>query len=71
MSRLKIKKIIFFISMREVNNKIVQTNKYILITIYIIDIIFDVIRIAFFIIKVHLVNNLKINILIDINIIIS
>ena len=46
-------------------------NKYIIITIYVIDIIFDVTRIASLIIKVYLVNNLKINILININIIIS
>ena len=67
---LKIRKITFFISIREISNKIIQTNKYIIIIIYIIDTIFDVIRITSLIIKVHLVNNLKVNILIDIDIII-
>ena len=56
--------------MRKVSNKIVQIDKYIIITIYIIDIIFDVTRITSLIIKVHLINNLKINIFIDINTII-
>ena len=42
-----------------------------MITIYVIDIIFDVIRIASLIMKVYLVDNLKVNILIDIDIIIS
>ena len=68
---LEIKKITFFISIREVSNKIVQTNKYIIIIIYIIDTIFDVTRIASLIIKVHLVDNLKVNILINIDTIIS
>ena len=69
-SELKIKKITFFISIWEVSNKIIQTNKYIIIIIYIIDTIFDVTRIASLIIKVHLVDNLKVNILIDIDTII-
>ena len=53
------------------SNKIVQTDEYIIITIYVIDIIFDVTRTASFIMKVHLVNNLKINIFIDTDTIIS
>ena len=57
--------------MREVSNKIVQIDKYIIIIIYIIDTIFDITRIASLTIKVYLINNLKINIFIDINIIIS
>ena len=71
MLELKIRKIIFFISIREVSNKIIQTNKYAIITIYIINTIFDIIRIASLIIKVYFINNLKINIFINTNIIIS
>ena len=71
MSGLKIKKITSFILIREVGNKIVQTNKYIIIIIYVIDIISEIIRTASLIMKIYLVNNLKINILIDTNIIIS
>ena len=71
MSKLKIKRITFSISIRKVSNKIIQTNKYIIIIIYIIDTIFDVMRITSLIIKVHLVDNLKINILIDIDTIVS
>ena len=41
---LKIKKITFFILIREINNKIDNINKYIIITIYIKDIINNIIK---------------------------
>ena len=69
-SNLKIKKITFIISIRGVNNKIININKYIIITIYIKGIINNIIKITYFIIKVHVMNNFKTNILINTNTII-
>ena len=70
-SDLEIKKITFFISIRDVNNKIVSTDKYTMITIYVKEIVDDMKRSACLTIKVHVVNNLKANILIKTNIITS
>ena len=57
---LKIKKIIFIISIERVNNKIININNNITITIYMKNIIDNVI-------KIHVINNFKINIFININ----
>ena len=70
-SNLKIKKITFFISIRDVNNKIVNIDKYTIITIYIKEIVNDIKRSACLTIKVHVINNLKTNILFKTNIITS
>ena len=70
MPGLEIKKITSPIPVRGVSNKIVQTDEYIIITIYIIGTISDVTRTAFLTMKVHLVNNLKVNILIGTDIMI-
>ena len=70
-SDLEIKKITFFISIRDVNNKIVSIDKYAMITIYIKEIVNDMKRSACLTIKVHVINNLKTNILIKTNIITS
>ena len=60
---------IFIISIRGINDKIVSINKYVIIKIYIKDIINNVIKIIYFIIKIHVINNFKINIIINMNII--
>ena len=67
--KLEIKKLIFLIPIYKINNKILNLNKYIIITIYMNDIINDIFKIIFLIIKVYLVKDLKINILINIDII--
>ena len=64
-SDLKIKKMTFFISIRDVNNKIVSIDKYAMITIYIKEIVDDMERSACLTMKIHVVNNLKTNILIE------
>ena len=68
-SDLEIKKMTFFISIRDVNNKIVNTDEYAMITIYIKEIVNGIKRSACLTIKVHVINNLKTNILIETNII--
>lgn len=68
---LEIRKLLFFISIRGVNNKIVQLDEYTLVTIYVIDLLNNVVRKVFLIIKVYIVEDLKANMLIDTNIIIS
>ena len=65
---LKIKKMIFFISIRDVGNKIVNTNKYVIIIAYVNEIINNITKIICFTIKIHFVNDLKINILFETNI---
>ena len=67
--KLKIKKMTFFISIRNVKNKVVSTNKYVMIIVYVNNVINDIIRTIFFTIKMHLVNDLKINIFFETNII--
>ena len=51
------------------NNKIINSNEYIIITIYIDNIVNEIFKIAYLIIKVHIIKNLKINIFINMNII--
>ena len=67
-SNLEIKKITSFISIRGVSNKIVSTDEYVMITIYIKEIVNGMKRSACLTIKVHVVNDLKANILIETNI---
>ena len=68
-SNLKIKKIAFFISIRDVNNKIINIDEYIMITIYIKEIVNDMKRSTCLTIKIYIINDLKTNILIKTNII--
>ena len=69
---VEIKKIFLSILMRELKNRIVITNKYIILTLYINKILSeDVSKIIYFTIKVYLFNDLKTNILINNNTIIS
>ena len=51
------------------NNKIVNINEFVIITIYIKKIINDVKRSVYFTMKVHIINDFKTNIFIDMNII--
>ena len=60
---------IFFISIRDVRNKIINTNKYTIIIIYVNDIINNIIKTIYFTIKIHFINDFKINILLETNII--
>ena len=69
--KLKIKKMIISLSIKRINNKIIYINKYITMLIYVRNIFDNLIKKTCFIIKIHIVNNLKINIFIDINIITS
>ena len=68
---LEIKKLVSSISVREVSNKIVNSDKYIIVTIYVKDIIDGEAKTACLTMKVHIVNNLKINLLIENDIMIS
>ena len=65
---LKIRKMIFFISVRGVRNKIVSTNEYVMMIVYINEIINNIIRTAYFTMKIYFINDLKINILFETNI---
>ena len=67
--KLKIKKMIFFISIWDVRNKVVNTNKYNIMIVYINDVINNIIKIVYFTMKIHLINDLKVNILFETNII--
>ena len=66
---LEIKKMIFFISIRGVKNKVVNTNKYIMVTAYVNDVINNITKTACFTMKIHFINDFKINILLETNII--
>ena len=70
-SDLQIQKLISFMSVREVNNKIIRTNEYALIKIFIDETVAIKAVTAVIIMKVHLVSDLKANILIDTDIIVS
>ena len=59
------------LSIKGINNKIIHINKYITISIYIQNTFDNLTKTIYFIIKVYIINNLKINIFIDINIITS
>ena len=59
---------IISLPIKGINNKIIRINEYITISIYVRNTLDDLARTACFIIKIHIVNNLKINIFIDINI---
>ena len=67
---LKIKKFVFFISIQKINNKIVNFDEYVFVTIYVDKLIKKIIKIVYLIMKFHIVNNFKTNIFIDIDIII-
>ena len=69
--KLKIKKMIISLLIKRINNKIIRINKYATISIYVRNTLNDLIRTIYFIIKIHIMNDLKINIFIDINIITS
>ena len=56
---------------KEINNKIIYINEYMTISIYVRNILNDLIRTIYFIIKVYIINNFKVNIFIDIDIITS
>ena len=67
--KLKIKKMIFLISIRDVKNKVVNKNKYIIIIVYINNIINDITKTIYFTMKIQFINDFKINILLETNII--
>ena len=69
---VEIKKIFLSILIRELKNRIIITNKYIIFILYINRILSeDVSKTVCFTTKVYLINNLKTNILINNNTIIS
>ena len=70
-SGLEIRKMAFFISVRGVGNKVVSTNEYVMVIVYVNDVINDITRITCFTMKMHLINDLKINILLETNIMTS
>ena len=65
LSELEIKKITLSILVQEVSNKIINIDEYIVVTIYVNNIVDDIARTACLIIKVHIIDNLKANILIS------
>ena len=70
--RVEIKKIFLSVSVRGLENRIIITNEYIVLILYINEILSeDVLKTICFTTKVYLVNNLKTNMLINNNIIIS
>ena len=64
---LEIKKLPTLISVREVSNKIISISEYVIVIIYIKSLIDRIPKMAYLIIEVHIVNNLKANILINTN----
>ena len=67
--RLEIKKIASSIPVRGVGNKIIYSNEYAIITIYVTGLVGGVTRTTYLTIEVYIVDNLKANILIGTNII--
>ena len=59
---LKIRKMVSLISIWGVENKVVNTNKYIIIIAYVNDVINNIIRTICFTMKISLVNDFKVNI---------
>ena len=71
-SEVEIKKIVLSVLVRGLKNRIVITNKYMILTLYIDEILNEgVSKTACFTTEVHLINDLKVNILINNNIMIS
>ena len=54
---------------KKIDNKIIRINEYTTILIYIRNILNNLTKTIYFIMKSYIINNLKINLLIDINII--
>ena len=69
--KLKIKKMIISLSIKKINNKIIRINEYVMISIYVRDTFNNLTKTIYFIIKIHIINDFKINIFIDINTITS
>ena len=63
-----IKKMLSLISIREVDSKIVHIDKYTQVEIYVYNTINDQVPIDIIVIKIYIVDDLKINLLIDNNI---
>ena len=53
---------------KKVDNKIIRINEYVIMLIYVRNIFDDLIKTIYFIIKVYIINDFKINIFIDIDI---
>lgn len=68
-SRIKIRRIISLVLVRNLENRIIIINNYIILIIYVDRLINNsILKIIYFFIKVYLVNNLKTNLLIKNNI---
>ena len=65
---LEIRKMISLISIRGVENKIVSTNKYVMMIAYINEIINNIIKTVCFTMKIYFINDFKVNILFETNI---
>lgn len=68
---LKIRKLTLLILIRNVRNKIIKTDEFYTIKIFINDTLNELSITTSLIIETHLITNLKVNIFININIIIS
>lgn len=65
---IEIHKLVLLLLVRKVNNKIIKTSEYITINVYINDVNSNCnLAIVRFITKIYLINNLKINLFIEIN----
>ena len=60
---------IISLSIKKIDNKIIRINKYITISIYVRDIFDDLIKTIYLIMKIYIINDFKINIFIDIDIV--
>ena len=66
---IKMQQLIFFISIREVNDKLIKINDFILINLYIIDVdLIDKFIIIVITTKIHLMNDFNVNMFIDVNV---
>ena len=66
---IKAQQLISLLLIRKINNKLIKINNFVIIYLFVIDIndIDEVITIAVFV-KIHLIDNLKINIFVDVNV---
>ena len=66
---IKIQQLISLLSIREINNKLIKISDFVIIYLFVIDIndVDKIITIVVFV-KIHLINNLKINMFVDVNI---
>lgn len=66
---MKIHKLVSLLLVRRIDDKIIKTNEYVTINVYIDDVDFNRnLVISRFMTKIHLINNLKVNLFLEMNV---